>query len=214
MSEPADPWTPPPDPTPEEHVHPPEELDPTPPPGLEQLPSALEPRAGQTPNGLPYPSPNEPVAQGAAAIQSLAEAVDPLLGAEYGYGEYAGDITANPNFANLFDTYLTLPGGVNYKVEYWFSGYITDHTAATARFYCHASGPDANDRAGSIDVPLTNMNVQFPPLYICRRIGGVAGQWRFWIDINITSGTGQMTLKGNTGTGNGYFPMWYRISKW
>lgn len=32
-----------------------------------------------TPRGLPYPSPTDPVAQGAAAIQALAVAVDPLL---------------------------------------------------------------------------------------------------------------------------------------
>lgn len=32
-----------------------------------------------TPKGLPYPDATEPVAQGAAAIQALAEAVDPLV---------------------------------------------------------------------------------------------------------------------------------------
>jgi len=36
---------------------------------------------GTTPNGLPYPEPTDPVAQGAAAIKALAEAVDPRVGA-------------------------------------------------------------------------------------------------------------------------------------
>lgn len=32
---------------------------------------------GTTPTGLPYPEPTDPVAQGAAAIKALAEAIDP-----------------------------------------------------------------------------------------------------------------------------------------
>lgn len=35
---------------------------------------------GTTPSGLPYPEPTDPVAAGAAAIESLAEAVDTLVG--------------------------------------------------------------------------------------------------------------------------------------
>lgn len=43
---------------------------------------APQPRAGTTPDrALPYPSPTDPVAQGAANIQALANAIDPLLGA-------------------------------------------------------------------------------------------------------------------------------------
>jgi hypothetical protein len=34
------------------------------------------PRAGATPAGLPYPSPTDPIAQGADAIRALAEAID------------------------------------------------------------------------------------------------------------------------------------------
>jgi len=36
---------------------------------------------GTTVHGLPYPEPTDPVAAGAAAIRSLAEAVDPRLDA-------------------------------------------------------------------------------------------------------------------------------------
>jgi hypothetical protein len=39
----------------------------------------IEPLAGATPAGLPYPLATEPVAQGAAAIQALATAVDNVL---------------------------------------------------------------------------------------------------------------------------------------
>jgi hypothetical protein len=44
----------------------------------------LDGRAGgATPGGLPYPLPTEPVAQGAAAIQALALALDPYLAGSY-----------------------------------------------------------------------------------------------------------------------------------
>jgi hypothetical protein len=209
MSEPIEPWEPPPDPTPGEHVHD-EDWYRMP----AELPAEPEPLAGQTPRGLPYPTPSEPVAQGAAAIQSLAEAVDPVLGAEYYYAEHAGDIVAAPSYNGLFDSYIDLPGGVNYRVEYWFAGYVTDHTASWARLYCHAVAPDSSDRVGCVDLPLTNMTIQFGPVYIARRIGGMAGRWRFSLDIGLGASSGQIILKGNTGTDSGYFPLWFRVSKW
>lgn len=55
-----------------------------------------------TPKGLPYPAPTDPVASGAANIQALAQAVDPLLGFVRIYDSTAAaavasfDITAIP----------------------------------------------------------------------------------------------------------------------
>jgi len=53
--------------------HPPDPFD-------ELVAAYLDARAGgTTPGGLPYPAPTDPVAQGAAAIQALATAVDALV---------------------------------------------------------------------------------------------------------------------------------------
>lgn len=46
---------------------------------FDELFGDVSPLAGTTPLGLPYPSPSDPVAQGAANIQALATAVDTLL---------------------------------------------------------------------------------------------------------------------------------------
>jgi hypothetical protein len=54
----------------------------------------------QTPRGFPYPLPTEPVAEGAAAIRSLAEAVDSLEVIHYSY-VHAAEQTLAPPWVDL-----------------------------------------------------------------------------------------------------------------
>jgi hypothetical protein len=74
----------------------------------------LDGRAGgSTPLGLPYPSPSDPVYQGAAAIQALAQAVDAFL-VPPGWMAYTDTAQANINTAawtKLNATVLEESGG-------------------------------------------------------------------------------------------------------
>jgi len=64
-------------------------------------------RGGKTTGGLPYPDPTDPVAEGADAIRSLAEAIDPRTPAAWA----GGQATVNVSASVTGSTTVTLPVG-------------------------------------------------------------------------------------------------------
>ena len=130
-----------------------------------------------TPRGLPYPLATDPVAQGAAAIEALARAVDVQIGATL----YVGKITAfsAPSGAQvnvIFDyewqddwNGFTAPSTELYAVAagtYVLLGNVNSGTGATGDGSCAASfqvinaaGDSALDTPVSTEVPGVNQNL-------------------------------------------------------
>jgi hypothetical protein len=83
----------------------------------------------QTPKGLPFPLPTEPIADGATAIRLLAEAVDPLVGsavgAELAYFErtVAHNLQMGVYETSLGPVTFTADAGVDYWVEAFWPSY-------------------------------------------------------------------------------------------
>jgi hypothetical protein len=92
-------------------------FEPMPPPEADALP-ILDPRGGTTsPIGLPFPASNEPVSQGAAAIQSLAQALDLKMQAQWqmqnvaiASGPTEGYIPFTESWLNDFGTFAAGSG--------------------------------------------------------------------------------------------------------
>jgi hypothetical protein len=83
----------------------------------------LDLKSGTTTSGLPYPSPTDPVAQGADAIRSLAEAVDSHM---YGMVIAGGLATGNTDVNGIIQ--INVPAviqncgrGIKFVVVSWYN---------------------------------------------------------------------------------------------
>lgn len=113
----------------------------------------LDPRSGTTTGGLPYPSPSDPIAQGADAIKALAEALNPGVFKAYAAGRGTktfGGATASGTFT------ITLPAGrfttipiflissENTSAGLWWAGVATSTTQAAAQGYATGGATGIN----------------------------------------------------------------------
>lgn len=169
--------------------------------------AAIEPRA-TTPLGLPYPAPTDPVSQGAANIQALANATDARLKPEYIYQEQASNIpvaTGATRFLDLFAA-APFPAGQYLDLQFWVAGYNTGQTAQYLRFLFYMNEFIS---IGVVDVPLTNSAFIFAPVHVrLRKLPVSAGTGRFTIDAQCSAGTATLIGSG------GYPPMWMRVTRW
>lgn len=110
-----------------------------------------------TPKGLPYPLPTEPVAEGAQAIRNLAEAVDAQLGGrEIVYQPCAADVsTAVP--ASPGAQFYNFPAATFQAAKYYlelFFPVIRCNTAATLYWQMMEAGaPVAGVPFAGVDIP-------------------------------------------------------------
>jgi hypothetical protein len=104
---------------------------------------------GTTAHGLPYPEPTDPVAAGAAAIRSLAEAVDAAKPWNTAWGQIAGAVAAadHPGFGSLlspingFSITATAVAGRNYRL-YVRAAFQAISAVGTVQFKILVNGVD------------------------------------------------------------------------
>ena len=165
----------------------------------------------QTPKGLPFPLATDPLADGAAAIQALAEAIDAMLGgggAELGHAQRTASYFAVPynaytdsGLAVTFDA----EAGRDYLVEVFWPG---------------AAGLGGNEYRGQVVVDgvphgvCFSVNAQYGigPIDARRRLSGLAPGPHTVTFSASTFGGGAGTLYCGDGVGAGnYAPAFLRV---
>jgi len=169
---------------------------------------------GTTVHGLPYPEPTDPVANGAAAIRALAEAVDPTLdratwnaaGGQIGGTAALGAADLGNGFAPGETPILVTPmipytEGRRVRVTMWGS-----HQCAYAGDIFGLAIRRGNGIVGSMVASqvfqgaVANQLMPFTliALDVMTAAAGSPTQWTF--TITRISGTGNLAIKGNNYT--------------
>lgn len=165
---------------------------------MSDAPAEIELLLATPGQGLPYPASTDPVSQGAAAIQALAQAVDPKLsaGQELIYAQKTTDVVVTTALTMVVQTAtIAFPACTGY-LEFYAVGYSTNQTAAFATCYL---GLDGNGTR--IELPLANNQIAYGPVSIRQKLTLAAGNHYF--DFQGACSNGTMTVRGGAGPGGG-----------
>ena len=165
-----------------------------------------------TPRGLPYPLPTEPVAEGAQAIRNLAEAVDPKLGGELAYAELTTNKTVtatNETSADLVvaSPAITLDGTTAVYIECYSAGVYTPNiVGAFIALILYQDGASIG-RLGTFHAWAAQ---QYASSFFAKRKLTPAAGSRYWSFAAITSGGSGIVSAGAGGSGQ-TMPAFIRI---
>ena len=160
-----------------------------------------------TPKGLPFPLATDPLADGAAAIQALAEAVDPrLVGGELNYAERWGDLALQ--LGVYVDAGLTINFTAVAGVAYWVENYWHGAVGIGGNGYYGKLMLDGADHGWLFDF---NTVGNYGPILARRRLSGLAaGVHSVGVQAQTAGGSGGILYAGN-GLGTNRAPAYLRV---
>ena len=152
---------------------------------------------GTTAGGMPYPEPTDPVAQGAAAIKALAEAVDSTPLGIVGYAQMIVNqtgITVAVELAGVAATFTTVAAR-----RYKLTGYTPSAWSSVSTNAVALSIRNGGTQVGSSSIEPASASTLGNSITVTTIVTGLSGSvtLKLW---GARSGTGTVTVAGNSGS--------------
>lgn len=168
-----------------------------------------------TPFGFPYPPATDPVAQGAAAIQALAEAIETRLAGVISHTDFTANVTVSVSAEASAQVVVTAPAYVSdgvtpILVEFFAMTLRTPGVAGgTITLVLFLDGVSIGRCAQHSADTATQTDA---PVYVARRIVPAAGSRVFSMRAIATPSGSGLVLAGAGGVGAG-IPGYLRLSR-